>query len=120
MVRIGRVVIVSRAETGIKPGVDLLQAPNLESVGAAIANCNGAGWVLDVAERPAWVVPVVNKWAIGINPFGVGARIRAALRVAKVIFDQRIGCAGRAPLNNCAVDARARTTVNSLARDIRA
>src|SRR5437870_3796925 len=63
----GRILLVRAvvkeggAEAGIIPRVHLLQAPDLEDVGAAITDGDGAAGVLDLSHGTAGIVPVVDE-----------------------------------------------------------
>src|SRR5688572_28933895 len=71
---------------GVVPGIDLFEAPDFEDIGAAVANSDGAGGILDIREAAAGVLPVINEWTVRIDPLALSAFwISAALRVAKIV-----------------------------------
>src|SRR5512138_2341954 len=107
---------VSRAEAGVVPRVHLFQPPDLENVGAAVANGNRPGRILDLGHRAAGIAPVVDEWAVGADPGRLAARgIGAALGVAEIVFDQRLRGAGRPQVGPRGVRQSARTAIDGLA-----
>src|SRR5439155_18419565 len=82
--------------------------------------CDGAGRVLDLRHGATGIIPVVDERAIRAYPLFLPAvRIGAALRVAEIIFHQRLRRARRTPICPSGMRSGGGTTINRLALYVR-